>query len=383
MKINRRELLLSASAFAGTSALSLEAGLTEVKGQQAMTDATAKLLNLHDFQEGAKTKMPREIYEMVASGGADEITVRLNRESLDRIRLRPRIMVDVSKLDTRVTLFGQEQPFPILIAPTATHCLYHPEGEIATARAAGASDVTYVVSTSTTTPIEEIARSATKPLWFQLYVQPDRGFTKDLVQRVQEAGCRAICLTVDTPVNGIRNRQDRSGFSFSKLPPGINMPYRTANYDRVALTWKDVDWLRSISRVPVVLKGVLDPDDADEAIKQGASGIIVSNHGGRELDTVPASIDALPPIVDKVAGRVPILMDGGIRRGTDVLKALAFGAKAVLIGRPICFGLGVAGSEGAARVINILRKELEVAMALSGRPTIKSIDRSVLWSVQS
>jgi 4-hydroxymandelate oxidase len=318
------------------------------------------------------------LYEFVASGAADELTLRWNRESYDKIRLRPRVLIDVSKLDTRVNLFGQELPFPILLAPTAYHRLYHAEGELATARGAGAANATYVVSSYTTTPIEEIAKSATKPLWFQLYIQPDRGFTKDVVQRAEAAGCRALCVTVDLPVVGIRNRTQRVGF---KLPPGIKAPYLMSSktLTGVPITWKDIEWIRSFAKIPVLLKGILNSDDAEIGIKSGASGILVSNHGARDLDTTPATIDALPHVVEKVAGRVPVLVDGGIRRGTDVLKALALGANAVLIGRPYCFGLGVAGAEGVSQVVNILRSEFETAMALTGRPTIKSIDRSVLW----
>lgn len=378
MAITRRELILSATALAGASALSLEAGLLRAEAQQTVADATAGMLNLSDFEESARKKMSPMTYEFVASGAADELTLRWNRESLDKIRLLPRVLVDVSKLDTRVTLFGQELPFPILLAPTAYHRLYHAEGELATARGAGEAKAAYIVSSYTTTPIEEIARAATQPLWFQLYVQPDRGFTKEVVQRAEASGCRALCVTVDLPVVGVRNRTQRAGF---KLPPDVQVPYlmKSQPLAGVPVTWKDIDWLRSFARIPVLLKGILNPEDADIAVKNGVSGIMVSNHGARDLDTTPATIDALPQIVEKVAGRVPVLMDGGIRRGTDVLKALALGANAVLIGRPYCYGLGVAGAAGVSRVVNILRSEFEAAMALTGRPTIKSIDRSVLW----
>ena len=381
MTITRRKLLLSAGALAGASALPFEAGLFRAAAQQATTDATAGMFSLSDFEQGARKTLSPIAYEFVASGAADELTLRWNRESLDKIRLRPRVLVDVSKLDTRVTLFGQELPFPILLAPTALHRLYHAEGELATARGASAAMATYVVSSYTTTPIEEIARTATQPLWFQLYVQPDRGFTKDVVQRAEAAGCRALCVTVDLPVIGIRNRQQRIGF---KVPPGLKVPYlMSSQLQATPITWKDIDWLRSFARVPVLLKGILNPDDADLAARNGVSGIMVSNHGARDLDTTPATIDVLPHIAQKVAGRIPILMDGGIRRGTDVLKALSLGANAVLIGRSYCYGLGVAGAEGVSRVVNILRGEFEAAMALTGRPSIKSIDRSVLWSAPS
>lgn len=325
------------------------------------------------------------VYEFVASAAADEHTLRWNREAYDRIKLQPQVLVDVSTLDTRVTLFGQELQFPILLAPTSFHRAVHTEGELATARGAGAASTTFVVSTASTTRIEEIARVATHPLWFQMYIQRDRGFTRELVQQVEAANCRALCLTVDQPALGARNRAQRVNFT---LPTGVTTPYLndintgqrkllSGNHDNV--TWKDVEWLRSFAKVPVLLKGILNPADADRAIREGVAGIMVSNHGARNLDTVPATIDALPRVADKVAGRVPILVDGGIRRGTDVVKALALGASAVLIGRPYLYGLGVGGSEGVTNVVNILRRELEMAMALTGCPTLRSIERSILW----
>jgi 4-hydroxymandelate oxidase len=386
MAAARRQLLLSASAFAGMSLLPRWAGAARAAPDTpAGAGPLGEALNLADMERLAQARLEHMVYEFIASGAADEISLRWNREALDRMRLRPRVLVDVSRLNTSVTLFGQELPHPILLAPTAYHRLIHPEGELATARGASAAAATYVVSSYTTTPIEDIARAATQPLWFQLYIESDRGFTRDLVQRVEAAGCKALCLTVDTAATGIRNRQARAGF---KLPPHVKVPYSyDVNTGRRTLlaqkrenpTWKDVEWLRSFVKVPLLLKGILNPADAEQAVRAGASGLIVSNHGGRSLDTVPATIEALPGVVDTVAGRLTVLMDGGIRRGTDVVKALASGAQAVLIGRPYCYGLGAAGAEGVQRVIAILRTELESAMALTGRPTLASIDRSVLW----
>jgi len=360
------------------------------------TGAAAEPVCVAEFEPLARERISHMAWEYVSGGAGDEITLRWNQEALEKIRLRPRVLVDVSKLDTRVELFGQELPFPILLAPVAYHRLIHSEGEIATARGAGAAGATMIVSTLATTAIEEIAAAATRPLWFQLYVPPDRGFTRELVQRAEAAGCRALCVTVDTPVLGARNREARLKFA---LPPGMACPHfeglqvaamAVSHRPRegeiytallsAKLSWKDVSWLQSFTKVPLILKGILDPDDASRAVQEGVSGLIVSNHGARNLDTVPATADALPRVVEKVAGRVPVLMDGGIRRGTDVLKALALGASAVLIGRPYLYGLGAAGSDGVTRVINILRAEFEMAMALTGRPTIASIDRSVLWS---
>lgn len=375
MSIRRRKDGLAAEALPETSSLPIKVPAGK---NQATIDATAGMFSLLDFEEGARKKMPTQAYEYLASGAADEITLRWNRESLEKIRLRPRVLVDVSNLDTRVNLFGQWLPFPILLAPTALQRLYHPEGELATASGAGVAEATYVVSSYTTTALEEIASAATQPLWFQLYLESDRGLTRDLVQRAEAVGCRALCVTVDLPVIGVRNRMKRVGF---KVPPEMKLPYIKAPFQGVPVTWKDLEWIQSLTSLPVLLKGILNPDDADLAIRNGVSGIIVSNHGARDLDSTPATIDALPHIVDTAADRVPILMDGGIRRGTDVLKALALGAKAVLIGRPYCYGLGVAGAEGVCQVVNILRSEFETAMALTGRPSLKSIDPSAIWSM--
>jgi len=338
--------------------------------------------------------MTHMAYEFVSAGAGDEITLGENQAAFDRLRLHPRVLVDVSALDTRVTLFGQALEFPILLAPTAYHRVVHAEGEIATVRGADAAGATLVASAFATTSIEEMSRAARSPLWFQLYVNPDRGFTRDLVQRAESAGCRALCVTVDSPLSGMRHRERRAGFT---LPAGLERSNlkglgatmagsvrRSAEgtiYNVVldpALTWKEIEWLRGISRMPVLLKGVLSPDDAARAAEAGV-GLIVSNHGARLLDTVPASLDALPRVADAVAGRVPILMDGGVRRGTDVLKALALGASAVLIGRPYLFGLAAAGADGVASVVRILRREFEMAMALTGRRSLKEIDGSVLW----
>ena len=300
-----------------------------------------------------------------------------------RVRSNPahaRTLVDVSAVDTRVKLLGEELPFPILLAPTALHKLVHPEGEVATARGAGAAGTIMVLSSHASTSVEAVTAAASSPVWFQMYVLRNRGFTRDLVQRAEAAGCRALCVTADYPVTAVRNRQDRSHFV---LPPGIDCPNLTGQglepqADNV--TWKDIEWLRSFFHGPVLLKGILNPDDAERAVESGASGIIVSNHGGRNLDTVPATIDALPRVADKVDGRVPVLMDGGVRRGTDVFKALANGATAVLIGRPYLYGLAVAGDVGVTRVLRILEKEFAITMGMMGRTSLAGIDRDALWS---
>ena len=223
------------------------------------------------------------------------------------------------------------------------------------------------------------------PLWFQLYVADDRNFTKEVIQKAEANGCKALVVTVDTPVAGVRNRQQRVNF---KLPDDMKVPYLSNGNHfnsgipimaKKPVTWKDIEWFKTFTKMPILLKGIMCPDDAALAIKAGAAGIIVSNHSGRNLDTVPATIEVLPSIVDEVKRKIPVLMDGGIRRGTDVLKAIALGANAVLVGKPICFGLASGGAEGVTKVLTILRKEFEMAMALSGRTSIAAIDRSLIW----
>lgn len=365
----------------------LRRALAEPIGDAGMSGA----VSLSDFEALARARLSHSVYTFIASGAGDEITLRWNREALERIRLQPRVLADLPPPDTRITLLGQEFPFPILLAPTGYHRLMHPEGEIATIRGANAAGATLVVSSSATTSIEEIARAATRSPWFQLYVQPDRGFVCELVERAEAAGCSALCVTVDSPVSGPQNRIQRAGFA---LPPGLDLPmnpYARAQRRapdrsvesfkvRYPTTWDDIAWLRSLTRLPVLLKGILHPADAERAVRSGAAGIIVSNHGGRNLDTAPGTAEVLPEIAEAVAGRVPILMDGGIRRGTDVLKAIGLGANAVLIGRPTLYGLAAHGAEGVARVVEILRSELEMALALTGRPTIARVDRSLLWT---
>jgi len=345
---------------------------------------------LPEIEAVANELMVRAAYELIHGGAADEITLQWNRDAFDRIRLQPRVFVDVSKIDTRTKLFGRELPFPILLAPTGEQGLVHPQGELATVRGAGASAALAVISAAASFPIEEIARAASGPFWCQMFIKPDRALTRSYVEHAEEVGCQALCVTADDPITGVRDKiwraqaalptirsASRTGMTSAKYAPPQSK-YTPIVPDKV--TWEDLAWLKSIARLPILLKGVLNPDDAERAVQAGVSGLIVSNHGARQLDTVAATIDALPPIVEKVANRIPVLVDGGIRRGTDVLKALAIGASAVLIGRPYVYGLAAAGAEGVSRVIDILRGELEVAMALTGRPTIASIDHSVLRS---
>lgn len=351
------------------------------------------ILTLMDYEPHARERMGENAWSFISTGTADELTLRANREAFEKLALQARALADMSGAHTRLTLFGDAYEHPILLAPVAFHRLVHPDGELATAFGASAIRTGMVVSTSSSVTIEEIGRQATSPLWFQLYLQNDRIFTETLVQRAEAAGYRAIVLTVDAPVT-LRNREQRAGF---RLPPGIGPvnlqgmvpppPPRAEPHESEvfrglldgAATWKDIAWLRSITRLPLLLKGIMAPADAIRAIEEGVDGIVVSNHGGRALDTAPASIEALPRIAAAVAGRMPILMDGGIRRGSDVLKALALGARAVMIGRPYIYGLAVGGPVGVAHVVKILRTELEIAMTLTGCANLEAIDRSVIW----
>ena len=392
MNYTRRNILKTIGAMAGASLLPFT-GEGNPAGNHGPgphhpilnTDPTDldDLINLFDFEIKAEKLMTKMTYEFVASGVADEITLRWNREVFNKIKIQTNVLNNVSKIDTKVSLFGQETAYPILIAPSSNHKIMHPEGEVATARGAGLALATYVVSSSTTTPIEEIAKAADQPLWFQLYIGGDKIFVKDLVQKVEANGVKALCLTVDLPVSGVRNRQDRAKF---QLPAGVENPYRIGTEKalsyRKSVTWKDIEWLKSITKMPILLKGILNPKDAEQSIKSGASGIIVSNHGGRSLDTVPATIEVLPYITRQVKKRIPVLMDGGIRRGTDVVKAIALGADAVLIGRPICYGLACGGAEGVAKVLKILKEELQLAMALIGVTSIAGINQSCIWNVK-
>jgi isopentenyl diphosphate isomerase/L-lactate dehydrogenase-like FMN-dependent dehydrogenase len=333
-----------------------------------------KKINLFDYETLAQTCLDTGTWHYYAGGSDDEITLRANRQAFARIRLLPRVLVDVSQCNTSTTVLGTPISMPVMIAPSAFHGLTCPAGERATAQAAGAVGTLMVASTSSTCSLEDIAEAANGPLWFQLYVF-NRQTAAELVRRAAAAAYQALVLTVDSPRWGRKEQAIRSGFD---LPAKGNFVDQAEAKDTVTFTWQDLDWLRSLSPLPIILKGILTAEDALLAVKYGVEGIIVSNHGGRQLDGVLASIEALPEIVEVVGQHCEIYMDGGIRRGTDILKALALGARAVLVGRPILWGLAVEGKEGAQHVLEILQAELELAMALAGRPTLTSIDRSLV-----
>jgi len=348
-----------------------------------------EIVSLDDYEAFARGRMDPAAWAYLAGGAADELTLRANREAYGRIALCPRVLGDFRGANTRVALFGRTFAHPLLVAPMAFHRLAHPQGEIATALGAAALEAGMVVSMQASTALEDVAAATAGPKWFQLYLYAERSFTEALVRRAEAAGYEALVVTVDAPVHGVRNREQRAGF---RLPAGVEpvnlremppLPVCESPFDPAYLAtlpgWDSLAWLKYITRLPVLLKGVLSAADAARAVAEGLDGVIVSNHGGRTLDTLPAAIDALPRVAERVAGRVPVLCDGGIRRGTDVLKALALGADAVLLGRPVFHGLAVAGATGVAHVLKILRTELEVAMLLAGCPTIGAIDRRVLW----
>ena len=350
-------------------------------------------INLFELEIKARELLPQTAYDHCASGANDEITLRENRVSYERITLLPRMLVDVSERHMGTTALGEPVSMPILIAPTAFQGLAHPEGEVATVKAAGAAKTLMTLSTLSTFSIEEVMAVATGPVWFQLYVFKNRAISASLVKRAQVAGCKAIVLTVDAPLLGRRERDVRNQFKMplsvkNLLPGGLQefphgtagsalAPYITSLVDP-ALTWKDIEWLTGITKLPVLVKGILRSDDALLAVKHGASGIIVSNHGARQLDTTPATISVLPEIVDAVGGKVEVYVDGGIRRGTDVLKAIACGARAVFVGRPVLWGLASGAEAGVRYVLEMLRQEFDLAMALSGCPTLSSITRDLI-----
>ena len=351
--------------------------------------------NLHEVEALARERLPASVYDYYAGGAGDEVTLGENRRAFDRLSLLPRMLVDVSQRNLKVSLLGTEIAAPIVVAPMAFQRLAHPDGELGTARAATGQGLLMTASTFATCSLEEIAQSSTGPLWFQLYVHQDRGITRDLVQRAEAAGYLALVLTVDVAEIGRRERDERNRFRLSpdlrvaNFVPTTSDPL-TADADGSRLrafihgmrdasfAWRDLEWLRSLSKLPIVLKGILRTDDAERALDHGAAAIVVSNHGGRQLDTAIASLDALPRIADAVGDRTLLLLDGGIRRGVDIVKALALGARAVMVGRPVLWGLAMDGEAGAARVLELLKSELDLAMALCGTASLSEITRDLI-----
>jgi 4-hydroxymandelate oxidase len=347
--------------------------------------------NLTELEPLAEARMEQPAFGYYAGGAGSEWTLGQNRASFNDWVLRPRYLVDVSHIELTTTLLGQRMPMPVLLAPTAFHRLAHPEGELATARAAQGTGVTMCVSTSSTTPLEEIAATGVSR-WFQLYVHRDRSLAEQLVGRAYDSGYQAVVLTIDVPYLGGRERdvksrmeewfpaeiQQASSRALSAGPAGRELFDAESRFFDPGLTWDDIDWLRGLSPLPIVLKGVLTAEDATLAADAGVDGLVVSNHGGRQLDGAAAALHVLPEVVDAVGDRIDVMVDGGVRRGADVVKALALGARAVLIGRPYLWGLAIAGEAGVRWVLETLRDELRLAMALAGATRVEEITRAMV-----
>ncbi|MEM9558536.1 MAG: alpha-hydroxy acid oxidase [Acidobacteriota bacterium] len=369
---------------------------SEKTESQAAVAGAFEPINVDDYEQLARRALSRTAYDYYASGAHDEKTLAENHQAFDRLRLRYRVLRDITSRRIETTVLGHEIAMPVLVAPTAFHRLADDEGEVATVRAAAAAGTLMILSTLSTRSIEEVTAAARGPVWFQLYVYRDRGATEALVRRAEATGCSALVLTVDAQIWGRRERDIRNRF---QLPPGLELrnlsgsekdslpddaqgsglgAYVTSLFDP-SLSWRDVDWLANLTDMPVVLKGIVHPDDARRAVDHGVRAVVVSNHGGRQLDSSPATIDALPDIVDAVEDRLEVFLDGGIRRGTDVIKALCAGARAVAIGRPVLWGLAARGEAGAAHVLEILRDEVDLALGLSGCSSLDELGPDLLF----
>ncbi len=371
--------------------------------------------SIEDMREHARRRVPKPFFDYADAGSYSQQTLRANRADLERILLRQRVMVDVDRRDTRAAILGEAVPVPLALGPIGLGGMMHGDGEIHACRAAQAAGIPYTLSTMSINAIEDVAEAVDKPFWFQLYVMRDRGFMRELLQRAQAARCSALMLTVDLQVLGQRHCDVRNGLT---VPPRMsvrnvidilskpawawsilngrrktfgNLAGHVKGMDGVAslsqwisnqfdpsLSWKDIDWIRSLWPGKLILKGILDADDARLAVKAGATAISVSNHGGRQLDGAPSAISALPRVVQAVGSDIEVLFDSGVRTGADILRALALGARACIIGRAYIYGLGAGGEAGVARAIEILQKELDVTMALCGVQTIGEVDRRVL-----
>lgn len=334
---------------------------------------TPRYVTVEDYVPVARAAIAADVWDYYEGGAGDERTLAENRRAFDRWMLRPRFLRGAGSPDTSTSVLGSALRFPVGVAPWAYQRLAHPDGELATARAAAAAGTVMVVSSTTESYLEDVAAASDGPKWWQLYVADDREFTEAMLRRVVSAGYEAICWTVDFVVNGLRHRDTRSGFV---MPIGVGASDYLFD---ASITWDDLGWIKDRAPgIPVIVKGLLTAEDAELAVQSGADAIVVSNHGGRQLDRSPAGLDALPEVAAQVAGRVPVLMDGGVRRGTDVLTALALGASAVLVARPTIWGLAAEGEAGVAGVLEILRAEFENAMALTGCRSVDEIGRALV-----
>jgi len=387
--INRRQALRSFFSFAVASPLwpRLVPAAPQRKGTIYPPTYPGEVMgpvNLHEMEDVAKKKIHKMAYDFIAGGAEDELTLRANREALNRIQLRPRVMVDVSKLDPSLELLGQKMEFPIILAPTGGKNLVIPDGDEIAAEAAAATKTLYVVAAG------KLKTAAGPLLWWQNTTgQSTKAAAQGFAKRSQDAGCSAICVTADNQYQSNRERNNRNKFDYGYMQTGIpeENPHRPPLSPAVPamlqphtpnLTWAYVGWVKGACSLPVIVKGILTAEDARLAVEHGVDAVIVSNHGGRQLDGVLPTMEALPPVVEAVQGKIPVLVDGGIRRGTDILKALALGAQAVLIGRPYVWGLAAFGQVGVRRVVELLRAELVLSMGLAGQPNLASIDRRLV-----
>jgi isopentenyl diphosphate isomerase/L-lactate dehydrogenase-like FMN-dependent dehydrogenase len=335
-------------------------------------------LNVHDYEALARERLDENAWEYFRGGAGDETTLRENRAAFDRLKLRPRVLVDIGSVDTRTTVLGTEIPAPLLVAPVALQKLAHPDGEAATARAAAAAGTIMALSSSASMRPGAVADAAPGgPRWFQVYVFNDRGVTQALIDEACAHGYSALILTVDAPILGRREGALRIGFT---IPDEIELAGDIFGDLDGSVTWRDLEWLAGHG-LPVVLKGVVTAADARLAVEHGAAAVVVSNHGGRQLDGVPATIESLQEVAEAVDGRAEVLLDSGVRRGVDVLRALALGARATLIGRPIVYGLAVDGEAGVAAVLELLQREIELGLKLLGCASVADVTREhVQWS---
>ena len=377
----------------------------------------ARAVTVGDLRGLARKNLPKAVFEFIDGGAHDERTLNANLGDLGQISFAPRVLTDVSNRRQAVQLLGQEFSSPFILGPTGLAGLLWPDGDIATARATATAGVGYCLSTNSNCSIEQVAQQGRPNFWFQLYIQRDRAMVRSLVERAAAAGCPVLCVTVDLPVQGARERDVRNGFTvppqlsvgnvfdyakrvgwlwrmatgpritFANLQPASGEPsnlttlvqHINAQFDQT-VTWKDIDWLKSIWPGKMAIKGILHREDARLAVEHGIDAVIVSNHGGRQLDGAPSAIAALPGIVEAVEGKAEVLMDGGIRRGSDIVKAMALGASGCLIGRAGLYGLAANGEAGVARAIDILKKEIDITLALLGQPDVTKLDKSAILS---
>jgi 4-hydroxymandelate oxidase len=353
-------------------------------------------LNLLEYEAAARERLDPAFYDYIAGGAGDELTLQRNRSAYERILLRPRVLVDVSEIDQSTSILGIPLKMPVMLSVTAAHRLCHPDGELATAKAAHSMGTLCMVGTLSNYTAVQVAEVTDGPVWFQLYAFKDRAINKFMIDQALAAHAKALVLTVDTPYTGRRERDLRNDLMIpSDLTAGhlIGLPidqssqpgqgavnlFKGEHLRTRAMTWRDLESYRSLApELPLILKGIITAEDALLAVEHGVDAIIVSNHGGRQVDSCIATIEALPEVVEAVAGRIPVMVDGGIRRGTDVLKALALGASATLIGRPLMWGLAVDGEAGVRHVLQLLFDEIRMAMALCGKAKLADIDRSLI-----